>query len=84
MTETKVRFNLESTDSDERDTRKKSDIVKSITLKKVHSDGDTEAWKISSADTNTEKNNEGIAGRTRSKLNMSDQKPKSALRQRAL
>ena len=35
MTETKVRFNLESTDSDERDTRNKQHIVQPIILKKV-------------------------------------------------
>ena len=85
MSETKVKFNLgNNSDSDERDMPKKPDIVKPIRLQKVNSDVDSETWKISSAESSAEENNEGIATRTRSRLNMSDQKRKSALKQRPL
>ena len=81
ISEIRVKFNLgNDSDGEERDNSEKPEVVKPLKLQKVKSDGNNESWEISS----TNNHNEGIATRTRSKVDMSKLPLKSALKKRPL
>ena len=81
ISETRVKFNMRiDTDGEERNKSDKHDVVKPLKLRKAKSAGNNDTWEISS----NNNNDEGIATRTRSKIDMSKIPLKSVLKKRPL